>query len=426
MSQYLEDLLSRKKNSLQQDNTTRFYHLAQIKKRIPMPKTPYQTIHIAGSKGKGSTAFYTSSILCKLQHNTLLFTSPHLIDIRERFLHNHQLISRDVWDNSLLWLESQEKSLQLRLSFFDAMTILCFYLASQLAIDVLILETGLGGRWDATNICDPSVIVITPIELEHTEILGNTISAIAQEKAGIMKHHIPIFMSNQHPEAEAVIRQKASDCHAQLYSYQEYITITQNNLIKDNSLSFRYKNEEHQITLPTPLITLAENAILSLMILDYLYPNHQITSLGKEVLANCYFPGRYQKLQLKTTSIILDGSHTVESLRKTSETFSKQYNDKERILIFGCAQDKNFIAMQQFFEAFHTIYFVNIQYSQNQMDMHAKTMQIPYYHDLSLLLSELDNQSNHDKVILLTGSLYLVAEALSFYRESPCFFVDNG
>ncbi|NIZ46491.1 Mur ligase family protein [Entomospira nematocerorum] len=417
MSEYVDDLLSRRKNSLPVDNVFRFKCLLRFKNNIPKTLTNYKIIHIAGSKGKGSTAFYLSCMLQHLNRKTLLFTSPHLIDIRERFSYENRTLDDVMWHKSLHWLQEQEKILQIRLSFFDAMTILCFYIASQLPIDTLILETGLGGTWDATNICKPNITIITPIELEHTSILGDTIEAITQEKAGIIKDHTPIFMSSQSPQAESIIRKKAISCNAPLFSYKDFIHITRDDLIKNNALDFFYQGKEYHAIFPTPLITLADNALLSLIVTQYLYSHENIIYLWIKTIPHCFFPGRYQQIQSQPTPIILDGSHTTESLNKTSSTFYKQYQHRKRLLIFGCAQDKDFITMQQSFIYFDTIYLVNIKHTPNKMKEYASKTNLPYYDDLALLLTTISTTNfSEEQAILLTGSLYLVGEALTFYQ----------
>ena len=191
------------------------------------PERSFRSVHIAGSKGKGSTAVLTASVLEAAGYSTGLYTSPHLQDYRER-------ISRPggFFDDGILLEAMNEvrKSVENRRkpgdppTTFELLTLCAFFTFRSAGCEWAVLETGLGGRLDSTNIVSPEACILTPIELEHTDVLGSTLEEIAGEKAGIMKPGIPVFMGFQKPAAEKVFRRRAEEIHAPLYSLAEELT----------------------------------------------------------------------------------------------------------------------------------------------------------------------------------------------------------
>ena len=201
---------------------TRLYNLDRISRLLDLlgnPHRNFKVIHVAGSKGKGSTAAIIASILTHAGYKTGLFTSPHLVTPRERCCIDARLISEAEFADFVNRLKpSIEIVAGLKtlgsVSFFEIYTALAFCYFADNAVDFAIVEVGLGGRLDATNIVQPFVTVITPISLEHTAILGNTFEAIAREKAEIIKPNRPLVLAPQPPQAQSVFETVASDRHA--------------------------------------------------------------------------------------------------------------------------------------------------------------------------------------------------------------------
>ena len=197
----------------------RFYNLERISRLLAHLGDPHRrlnVVHVAGSKGKGSTAALIASILTHAGYKTGLFTQPHLITPRERCRINSRLISEAEFAQYVDRLKpSIEAMPELesigRVSFFEIYTALAFTYFADNAVDFAVIEVGLGGRLDATNVVDPLVSVITPISLEHTAILGDTHEAIAKEKAEIIKPNRPVVLAPQLPEAQAVFETVAVD-----------------------------------------------------------------------------------------------------------------------------------------------------------------------------------------------------------------------
>jgi len=184
------------------------------------PEKKNKTIHIAGTNGKGSVAHLLASYFQELGFKTGLFTSPHLIDYRERIKIN----GKEISEQKVLafFAKYQESMIKIAPSFFEMTTILAFDTFANEEVDIAVIETGLGGRLDATNILSPTLSVITNISLEHTKMLGNTLSQIAFEKAGIIKENTPVVIGEFHPETFPIFEKVAKQKNAPLFLAEEY------------------------------------------------------------------------------------------------------------------------------------------------------------------------------------------------------------
>src|SRR5881397_1507944 len=182
---------------------------------------PWKVIHIAGTNGKGSICAMIDSICRAQKHRASLFTSPHLVTFRERIRVNGEMVSENAVANGLNAIRNLIADWDPHPTFFEVTTALAVKYFSETNIDVAILETGIGGRLDATNAIQSDVSVITQIDFDHKEWLGNTLAEIASEKAGIIKPRIPVVAAAQRPEAEKVIRARAADCETPLQFVNE-------------------------------------------------------------------------------------------------------------------------------------------------------------------------------------------------------------
>jgi len=195
-------------------------NIEQLAAMAGNPEKKIKTIHIAGTNGKGSVAHLLASYFQELGLKTGLFTSPHLIDYRERIKINGKNISEEKV--IAFFAKYQEKMAEISPSFFEMTTILAFDTFANEEVDIAIIETGLGGRLDATNILSPTLSVITNISLEHTKMLGNTLSEIAYEKAGIIKENTPVVIGEFHPETFPIFEKTANQKNASLFLANEY------------------------------------------------------------------------------------------------------------------------------------------------------------------------------------------------------------
>ena len=350
------------------------------------PEKCAPSIHIAGSKGKGSVTSMLSAMLTAAGFRAARYMSPHVTDIRERICLNDAFFDEDVYcaagdelrviaeEKLPAIIKSQSQTAALfdtsaqngcEPTFWELLTLLFFLCARKAKCDVMVVETGMGGRLDSTNVLDPIVSVITLIELEHTNFLGNTIAEIAGEKAGIIKPNKPLILAKQCDEALEVFKKKAQEKNSPLFYYPEIIQLTNINITTLGTIfniNFNEINNENKILrasvspceplfLPIPGKVQAENAALA--IAAFLIFSEKISHKGTEALRNgnavrkglenLKIPARFEKI-CEEPPFIIDGAHTPESLAFCVETFCSLYGEGG-ILIFGCAADKDAAAM---------------------------------------------------------------------------------
>jgi dihydrofolate synthase/folylpolyglutamate synthase len=326
------------------------------------------SIHIAGSKGKGSVTGMIASVLEADGRRAARYMSPHISDFRERICLGNSFFDDTVYcaagnelydlaehkvpalKNSLFDPASEEGE---ALTFFELLTLFFFLCAHIGNCDIMVVETGLGGRLDSTNIIDPLISIITLIELEHTAILGNTIPAVAGEKAGIIKPHRPLILARQTPEALEVFRERAAEKNSPLLYFPD-IAAVENQRIHprgtDFSLAFHGEGAKHyaqlpmELSIPIPGTVQAENAGLAVIALKTAFPGMSDDAIRRG-LECVKIPARFERI-IDNPPLIIDGAHTPESALLCAETFCSLYG-RNGILLFGCAADKNAEAMAE-------------------------------------------------------------------------------
>lgn len=316
-------------------------------KRLDEPHMRLKAVHVTGSKGKGSVCSMVASILQQAGYRVGLFTSPHLIDYTERFRVNGREIPRkDIVRLANIVRDAAEKVAEMEgreMTFFEITTALCFLYFCEQNVDFAVLEVGLGGRLDATNVCLPVVTVITNIDYEHTEHLGNTLSSIAGEKAGIIKEGVPVICGENDEEALNVIRNVAEEKHARLFLL--------NNDIKVKILSSNMKGSVVSFITPystylrAKLPLLGEhqvrNAALAVGAIDILRESgHEITKKDMlKGLSEVRWPGRLDVVG-RNPLTILDCAHTVKSAETLGKSM-KFFKYKRLVLVIGISKDKD-------------------------------------------------------------------------------------
>jgi dihydrofolate synthase / folylpolyglutamate synthase len=277
---------------------------------------PCKVIHVAGTNGKGSVCAMIDSI-CRAQgYRTGLFISPHLVTFRERIRVNGETISETAVADGLTTIRDLIADWDPHPTFFEVTTALAFKHFRDAKIDVVVLETGLGGRLDATNAVQSDVSVITPIGLDHEEWLGNTLARIAGEKAGIIKPGVPVVSAPQKPEAEQVIRARAAECGAPL----QFI----NEIYHRSPVALRgeYQNQNAAVAIAAveaANIQLGEKAIV-------------------RGLAAIEWPARFQKWDERT---IIDGAHNPSAARILAQTWREVFGDQKATLVLAVLSDKD-------------------------------------------------------------------------------------
>lgn len=341
LDRYLNFERSPKKNIFWLD--TMYFLCAKLNN----PQNTYPCVHIAGSKGKGSVSVFIASILEKAGYKTGLFTSPHISDVSERIGSASKVFSDDVYAGAFKELCALIDSIEVgelpgerEPTWFELITLFSFICFKKAHIDWGIFETGLGGRLDSTNVVLPNVCIITPIELEHTEYLGETIEKIATEKAGIFKPDIPIFSAAQVPIVRRVFEQIAQNVGAPLTFLDD---------VKKQAGFSEFFAEIRSIPLRMAGKIQYENAELAAIALQSIMPDlaHKTIIAG---LSFAFLPCRFEKIvtgiQNKKIRLVLDGAHTLNSLHACLQTFFEQYG-ADNHLLFACAKDKNVEGMVQ-------------------------------------------------------------------------------
>jgi len=317
------------------------------------------SIHIAGSKGKGSVTGMSAAMLAAAGYRAARYMSPHVIDIRERICLNNSYFSEDVYraaGNELRDISERLPSAANPLfdpatpegcepTYFELLTLFFFLCAKHGNCDVMVVETGMGGRLDSTNVLDPLLSVITLIELEHTGFLGDTIAKIAVEKAGIVKQGKPLVLAKQSEEALEIFKKTVKEKNSPLIYFPETAEITGLKITPegtDFTLSFKTENRPAPLSLfiPVPGKVQAENASLAIAAIKTAFPQIGENAI-RAGLKDLKIPARFERI---APDFIIDGAHTPESLALTIETFCHLYGEGG-ILIFGCAADKDAAAM---------------------------------------------------------------------------------
>ena len=287
------------------------------------PQNKFKSIHVGGTNGKGSCTHMLSSILQEAGYKVGLYTSPHLKDYRERVKINGKEISEDF---VIEFVEKHQSFLESnQLSFFEMTVGLAFDYFAYEQVDIAVIEVGLGGRLDSTNIVTPELSVITNIGFDHIQFLGNTLPKIAYEKAGIIKPNIPIVIGEAHPETESVFKQKAAECNSPIYfADQEKIFIYESDL----KGSYQLKN----IQTVAKAISILQDEVFCIS-------DEQITKGFLNVIKNTGLLGRWQVLS-ECPKIICDTAHNLEGLTYTM-TQLQQENYKRLHIVFGVVSDKD-------------------------------------------------------------------------------------
>ena len=360
--------------NLKNFNLDRMNALAKI---AGHPEKCAPAIHMAGSKGKGSVTGMIASILESSGIRTARYASPHVIDFRERIMRGNNFFDEDTYvraGNELKGIvDGIPSSADAKLfdpnsengeaaSFFELATLWFFLCARHARCGAMSVETGMGGRLDATNILDPLVSVITIIELEHTEFLGTTIAAIAGEKAGIIKAGRPVIVAQQRDEALQVFRQHAEQKKSPLYYFPDLAEVRDISVSREGtrfSLLFTggdFKGEVFtDLLVPIPGEVQAYNAGLAILALKIAAAaNGGINNTAgactaiadvniRAGLANFTLPARFERIAA-APPVVVDGAHTPSSVGMCVDTFTRLYGEGA-VLVFGCADGKDFVSM---------------------------------------------------------------------------------
>jgi dihydrofolate synthase / folylpolyglutamate synthase len=298
-------------------------------------------IHVAGTNGKGSTCAMMASALRASGYRTGFYSSPHLSDPRERIQIDGELISEQAWCEAFDAIHTAAEDLLAREridthpGFFESMTAMAFFAFAKASLDIVVLETGLGGRLDATNVVDPELSVITPIDFDHEAFLGSSIESIAAEKAGIIKPSRPVVLAEQRPEAFKILERKALELDAPV-TLSSFWRIENMELDRFGSRFILSADEDIAIDCPFPGRHQVENARTAVTALRVFGVSATAISQG---IRTAQWPGRLERVA-RNPDIIIDGAHNPAGARALAAYIQQFFANEPIRIVFGAMRDK--------------------------------------------------------------------------------------
>jgi len=378
------------------------------------PQDRVPIVHVAGTNGKGSTCAMIESGLRAAGRRTGLFTSPHLAEPTERIRIEGVPVSAERFTEAFEQVHAAvERVLDMHTTYFETVTAMALLVFAEERVDVAVLEVGLGGRLDATNVVLPELCVITPVDFDHEQYLGRSLEAIAGEKAGILKRGVPAILARQRPEAARVIEARAAELDIAVTRTAEWEV---NELVVDAHGS-RFLTHGLHIQCPLAGEHQVENAVTAVASLEQLgIPGAAIES----GIARTRWPGRLEHVSERPV-IILDGAHNPAGARALAVYLERFYADRSIRLIFGSMRDKAIdeIAGILFPRARQVIVTAPRQARALAPEAffelldHPDLRMAPVLEDAMALVRD----AGPEEVIVITGSLFLVAEARALLVE---------
>jgi len=390
------------------------------------PQDKFRAIHLAGSNGKGSTVNALREILQHAGCKVGAFTSPHLEQVNERMTINGIPIANEDF---LLYMNKVAEQIHLHYkgefpSFFEVVTLIMFQYFADQAVDIALIETGLGGRLDATNVITPELSIITTISLEHTAFLGDTLAKVAFEKAGIIKEGVPVIVGVKSDEALTVIQQIAEECHAPCLVLGKDFSVA--NITQGTKLQhFHYKKANNEMTdIPLKMAGSHQvnNASLAITAI-FTLREKQVLNISEEsirhALANARWAGRFEQL---LGNIVLDGAHNSEGTAALIQTLKEVYPNQNYRFIYAALSDKdhaNSIALMDQIAA--SISFTQIDLPNatpaGKLAELSTNKEKEFQSDWKEMVQKVLHQRDEKDIVIITGSLYFIAEVRQWLQE---------
>ena len=377
------------------------------------PERMFKSIHVAGTNGKGSVSHFLASILQEAGYKVGLYTSPHLVDFRERIRINGDMIPEDEVVNfvathyQLLTIHS--------LSFFEMTVGMAFDYFAREQVDIAVIEVGMGGRLDSTNVIQPLLSIITNIGLDHTQFLGDTLEKIAAEKAGIIKDNVPVVIGETQPETVPVFLRVAKEHNAPItFADQHYV-------VDDIS---RYTNELTGEYQKKNIATVLEAVEVLKNTLHFpLSALHLQRGLAR-VVTNTHLHGRWQKIGDKPLTIC-ETAHNEPGIRAMLQGVANTPHHNLHI-VYGCVNDKDFRHILSYLNASLTTHHSSLNWYFSQPSVPRRLpvddlvkaassigIDCNGYNDVKQAIAAARIAASPDDLVLVTGSIFLVADALS-------------
>ena len=400
--------------------------MRNLLKKIGNPHEAFRSVHVAGTKGKGSTSLMIAAMLRACGYKVGIYTSPHLVDVRERIVINGEMISVADFARLVRQIEPVVRKLKPMPTYFDTLTAIAFKHFAEQKVDIAVVETGLGGRLDSTNVIKPEVTAITSISKDHMQQLGNTLAKIAEEKAGIFKPGVPAVTVTQDPSVEPVLQRIAQKVGAPLdvcgksiefsYRFESSRMLGRHNRVCLTTATSKF---EH---LAVPLFGehQAINCGLALAVIDKLKGRGIPIDDAKamEGLAKTTIEGRMEMIS-QTPKVIVDGAHNAASIDAMMKAIGQHIPYDSMVVIFGCCSDKDVDGMlERITSGADKVIFTRVnnirsadphELAARYVEVYGKMAQVA--ETLADALSIAHRATTKEDLICITGSFYLVGEA---------------
>lgn len=397
-------------------------------KAVDNPEADLKCIHVAGTNGKGSTSHGLAAVLQKAGYKTGLYTSPHLVDFRERIRIDGQPVSKQWVVNFVNTYHHIIE--QINPSFFEITVAMAFRAFADYGVDVAVIETGLGGRLDSTNVIEPILSIITNISYDHKDLLGNTLSEIATEKAGIIKPHVPVIIGEQHEETERVFFEQSVLKQSSIYYVQSHWDMVR---VKQDA-QYQYfkavdKTKQELYDLKTDLTgnyqyhnlktILTASEVLNFKGLKL--PLQVVLAALSEVKPTTGFMGRWDWLQTKP-AVICDVAHNPAGLQEVLAQWQSVKANRKHIVI-GFVKDKEVAEALAMFPKDAIYHFCNAQIPRalpvaELAEMAAQAgLSGDIYNSVTDAVSAAMQQLQEEDALLITGSFFIVGEAIAYVRK---------
>lgn len=404
--------------------------IEKLLKLLKNPEKEYKVIHVTGTNGKGSVVSMITSVLESSGIKTGKFTSPHLIEYRERFYACGKTITKDKF---VKMYETIKKAVQImkkegyeQPTEFEMLTAMAFLYFKEEKVEYAVVEVGMGGLLDSTNVVNPEISIITNVAMDHMKYLGNDIKSIAKQKAGIIKEKKPTITSAKE-EALQIIIKEAEKKHSKIYvSDKDFYVKTrkvnkigQNILIKNDINEINVKEQKLEIPLNGKYQSI--NASVALTALQLLQNKEK--RINSESIKNGFtktvWHGRFEIFEINGKTVILDGAHNLDGAKTLSQTLEEKYKDKKRLVIFSSLKDKetqkilNLVVRKE-----DKVVFVEAPTNRTrtieELETMTKSEHLSMKNVESALTYALENVDN--EIILICGSLYILGDALNFIK----------
>lgn len=401
------------------------YNLNNIKKLLNFlgnPEKNFKSIHIAGTNGKGSVSSILNSILIEKGFRCGLYTSPHITDFRERILVNGDWATKKFIIDFTNKINPLIKKIEP--SFFEVATAMAFEYFSKKKVDYAVIETGLGGRLDSTNVLLPEISVITTIAIDHVDFLGDTIDKIAYEKAGIIKKNIPVVTGNLKPVAMKEVKKKANETKSEVVNS----SLKEISIFKRSEKGLEFKFENQKFNFPVVGDYQLNNLRTALTAINVFSEKNNI-NFTKNIIQkglskikdNSNFYGRFETIK-QSPKIVIDVSHNEQAFENIAANL-KYFKHKKLIILFGMMKDKNYQKCLNILSKLDAkIILTRPLYPRAEEpqklyeSVKNKSRFIPLQ-DLKKAFDYALNEADKKDLILVTGSFFLISEFLEIYNK---------